>query len=516
MRSHSRDRQVIEFGDFQTPPQLAEQVCELLVRLGVAPASIIEPTCGVGRFVFGAMRHFPQARRILGIDINGEYVSTLRKSLRGCPGGHRVETIQADFFETNWSDVLDRLDKPLLIIGNPPWVTNARVGGLAGRNLPAKTNSRRYRGIEAITGKSNFDISEWIVTHLLDHMADDGATLAMLCKTSVARRVLLHAWRRGRLTLESAVYLIDAAYHFRVSVNACLLVCRMSRKKKSNDCPVYESLDSEEPRHRIGCRNGQLLSDTLLYERWKHLQGESPCRWRSGIKHDSAKVMELRRLGRSFINGLDEIVDIEDDYIFPLLKSSDLAKTTLPSPRRWMLVTQRFVGDDTGVIRRRAPKTWTYLEHHEAVLNRRGSSVYANQPRFAVFGVGPYAFAPWKVATSGLYKHLKFKVVGSLGGKPIVLDDTTNFLPCDSEQEAELIHWLLSTPVATDFYSAFVQWDAKRPVTVELLQQLDLSALAMELGKHEMLNSCLATKALSSRCTLAQRPSQESLFSIVE
>lgn len=516
MPAQNRNKQTIEFGDFQTPPLLASQVCELLVGLGVSPASIIEPTCGLGQFILTALRCFPQAQRVLGVDINGEYVSTLRKSLRENPHGSHVEITCADFFEADWQAILSRLPKPLLVIGNPPWVTNARVSALAGGNLPPKMNSRGHRGIDAMTGKSNFDISEWIITHLLERFADEKATLAMLCKTSVARRVLAHGWKCGRFALASAVYLIDAARFFGASVDACLLVCRTGEIVPAADCPVYEDLDAKKVRHRLGYRNGQLVADAALYERWKHLQGESPYRWRSGIKHDCARVMELRRLGRSFVNGLGETVDIEDDCVFPLLKSSDLAKTPLPLPRRWMLVPQRLIGDDTESIRLRLPKTWAYLEQHAALLNQRASSIYANQPRFAVFGVGPYTFSTWKVAISGLYKSLDFKVVGSLAGKPIVLDDTTNFLSCDSRQEAEFLESLLSTVVAREFYGAFVQWDAKRPVTIDLLQRLDLSALAEELGKHEILDTYLTAKKVLSEQTTAEEPLHESLFANVE
>ncbi len=38
-------KRIAEFGDFQTPPELAAKVCEIVSRLGVQPLSLIEPTC---------------------------------------------------------------------------------------------------------------------------------------------------------------------------------------------------------------------------------------------------------------------------------------------------------------------------------------------------------------------------------------------------------------------------------------------------------------------------------------
>jgi hypothetical protein len=72
------------------------------------------------------------------------------------------------------------------------------------------------------------------------------------------------------------------------------------------------------------------------------------------------------------------------------------------------------------------------------LLAKRGSSIYRDKPDFSIFGVGEYTFSPWKVAIAGMYKSLGFVKVGMRDGKPIVFDDTTNFLPCPSEAAADL------------------------------------------------------------------------------
>jgi len=120
--------------------------------------------------------------------------------------------------------------------------------------------------------------------------------------------------------------------------------------------------------------------------------------------------------------------------------------------------------------------------HHGEALDRRGSSIYRKRPRFSVFGVGDYTFAPWKVAISGFYKRLKFAVVGSSEGKPTVLDDTVYFVACRSEEEARSVASLLNSETAREFLSALIFWDAKRPITADLLSRLDLQALAREVG----------------------------------
>ena len=136
---------------------------------------------------------------------------------------------------------------------------------------------------------------------------------------------------------------------------------------------------------------------------------------------------------------------------------------------------------------RAGPKTWQYLQEHGKALDRRASSVYRHRPRFSVFGVGDYSFSPWKVAVSGFYKELQFRTVGSHAGKPIVLDDTAYFVACPAEPEARYIASLLRSEAAREFYSAFLFWDAKRPITAEVLRRLDLLALARELGTEATL-----------------------------
>jgi hypothetical protein len=193
--------------------------------------------------------------------------------------------------------------------------------------------------------------------------------------------------------------------------------------------------------------------------------------------------MELRREGPLFCNGFGQAAQMEEIYLFPELKGSDLATANRFEPRYWMIVPQRAVGDDTLPIRQIAPRTYSYLETYGSILDSRGSSIYRGRPRFSVFGVGGYSFAPWKVAIAGLYKSLEFRVVGPYDGKPVVFDDTVNFLACGSEDEARTLHAMLTTDVAKGFYESLVFWDAKRPVTVEILRRLDMGALARELGR---------------------------------
>ncbi len=477
-----------EFGDFQTPRALADRVCALLAARGVRPASVLEPTCGTGSFLHAAVRAFPSARRLLGLDINPGHVARARNLLGDVRREVVVRVRRADMFRTDWNEVLAGLPGPLLVLGNPPWVTSAELGALGSSNLPARTNVHGHRGIEAITGKGNFDISEWLLLRALDWIEGRDANLAVLCKVAVARRVLRNAWRRGRRVRNAEIHRIDANEHFGAAVDAGLFTVRGSPSPGEADCAVHDALESPAPSSRFGLCGGELVADLGLHDRWRHVSGPSRCRWRSGVKHDCSKVMELRRRGPdSYVNGFGERVELESRFLHPMLKASELANGTVAEPTRWMLVTQSAIGEDTARIESEAPRTWSYLRAHADRLDRRGSAVYRNRPRFSVFGVGPYAFAPWRVAISGFHKELGFRVVGPYEGRPVVLDDTSYFVPCASEAEARLVHGLLGSEPARGLLNSLAFWDSKRPVTAGLLGRLDLLAVAREVGRDDAL-----------------------------
>lgn len=479
----------IEFGDFQTPGWFCEEICNVLVKKDIEPSSILEPTCGQGNFLLAALDYFPSTRSAIGIDINSKHIEFLQQRIASRPDKEKVEIFQRDFFSTDWQQILNNLPAPILILGNPPWVTNAQLSTIASNNTPKKNNFQNHAGIDAITGASNFDISEWMILKMLEWTDFKSSHIAVLCKTSVARRVLLHTWRTSSHVGKAQIIFIDSKKIFDAAVDACLLIYDAS-ESSSKSCEIFRSLSSNSPSQRIGYRNRQIIANLEYFELWKHLQNKSKVsdfRWRSGIKHDCAKVMELEKRGEEFTNKLGESYNLEHEYIYPMLKSSDLANNGSKTNSRWMLVTQQSVGESTSAIKAVAPKTWRYLSKHSNYFAKRKSSIYKARPPFSIFGVGGYSFALWKVAISGLYKSMNFVVVGPHEEKPTVLDDTCYFLSCKNEKEAKLIADLLNSKIAQQFFQSFIFWDAKRPVTAKILNKLNIYALAEELDRSDEL-----------------------------
>ena len=136
-------------------------------------------------------------------------------------------------------------------------------------------------------------------------------------------------------------------------------------------------------------------------------------------------------------------------------------------------VTQRSVGAITEPIKTLAPLTWKYLKHHGARLDARNSSIYVKNPRFSVFGIGEYAYRPWKIAICALYKKLEFRLIGPIEGKPVMFDDTVYYLSFDSKEEAELALDQLNSADVRRLLSAMIFWDEKRPIKTTILNVVD-------------------------------------------
>jgi len=471
-----------EFGDFQTPQGLATRSVALVAQIFGTPDLVVEPTAGLGAFLKASATQWGRKAEYEGYELNGEYVDAARTNL----SEFDVRILQRDFFTENWKRNLFRPGKKrVLVIGNPPWVTNSELGQLGSDNLPTKTNFQGLRGCDARTGKSNFDISEWMLMQLIEALPDDGA-IAMLCKTMTARKVLRHFWKTEGGLQDSRLFHIDAKAEFDVAVDACLF---FASGKRTSDrmATIYADLDTASEGTRFGFVDDILVANLDAYQAHKGLSGGSSTHiWRSGVKHDAGSVMEFTRDGAKLINGLGEFVEIEEDYVFPLLKSSDLGNRRT-AIRKAVLLTQRHTGDDTSQIRRSAPKTWAYLTRHAAILNDRKSSIYENRPKFSVFGIGPYSFAPWKVAISGLYKDISFVIVPPCEDRPVMVDDTCYFIPCQSQEEAKFFFGMLESSAAKAFLNSLIFRDSKRPITADVLRRLSFVELARALGKLDTL-----------------------------
>lgn len=478
-----------ELGDFQTPLNLALTATRVLQSVGNRPTRLLEPTCGKGSFLRAAAEQIGGPLEMFGIEIQSRYVEEARETLRRHPPAGIDWQVQAgDIFSYDLSVLPWRTSGPLLVIGNPPWITLAELGAMNSAHVPQRSNVRAVRGIDALTGDSNFDVAEYIWMRLLTELREQSPTVAMLCKTSVARRVLMLARRLQLPVAKSALWRIDAQRSFGVAADAGLFMVRLDGATRRYDCKVYDSLTAPTPVATMGIVDGGLVADVVSHRESQAFDGRSPIEWRQGIKHDVSKILELKPDAEKgcWRNGLGELVDVEPEWSFPLMKGSDVYAGREPSRR--VLVTQRSLREDPHSLRHVAPKLWGYLNDHQEYFAARKSSVYRSRPKFSMFGIGPYTFSPWKVAVCSLWKEPRFRVLPPSGGQPALCDDTSYFLPCENTEQAALVGATLRSDPAKNLLRSLVFVDAKRVVTKKLLQRIDLHAI-LSTSRGEILKA---------------------------
>jgi hypothetical protein len=473
-----------EWGDFQTPLPLATQVCEHLVAAGVAPQIVIEPTHGAGHFILAALEAFPDARLVYGVEIQARYewhlkIALLKRALSGHGPSAELELHRDDIFTHSFSREVHEADN-VLIIGNPPWVTAAELGVLAAGNLPRKRNLKGLNGLDAVTGKSNFDLGEFIVLRMLELFSRQRGTLAMLCKNSVIKNVVQALPRLGLSIGNLHAYGIDAQREFGAAVDASLLILDMGVQSSSYVCEVATLDRPRQVTRAFGWAGNRFVADVHGYAQVAALDGSSPFVWRQGIKHDCATIMELDERDGIWVNGKGDAVEVEEARAYRLLKGSDLRKFEAGPARKRIVVTQRHIGEDTAHLRIDSPRLWHYLTSNAGYFDKRKSSIYRGRPRFSIFGVGEYSFKPYKVAISGLHKRPLFCLVSPVEGRPVMLDDTCYFLGFDAYLDALLTAVVLNSAPVRQFLESIVFADAKRPYTKEVLMRIDLVEAAQQ------------------------------------
>lgn len=311
-------------------------------------------------------------------------------------------------------------------------------------NLPEKENFKRLSGTDAITGASNFDICEYIILKLIEKSIDKKVAIAMLCKTSVARNVLLELDRNDTCVDFVKMYNFNSAKVFGISASACLLFIKMSTAN-------------------VKCR-------------------------------DCAGVMELEKkviivIG---IRMNKEEIELEETLVFPLIKSSSFKTPIICSEfKKFVIVTQKKAREETDYIRQLAQKTWEYLCGRKALFDSRKSSIYKGAPAFSMFGVGDYSYAEYKVGISGFYKKPLFSLLYNEDRieQPIMVDDTSYFLSFDKYSDAYTCMLLLNSSRVQEFLLSISFQDAKRPYTKKVLQRLDFTKCIELITFEELVNA---------------------------
>ena len=465
----------LEYGDYQTPLEFCNTVVNIIGNI-INPNIILEPTFGMGNFIKASYNKFKNLKKIYGIEINKEYYNTVNNNYSNIFTGYNE-----NIFEFNHNKIINTIhpEDKLLIIGNPPWVTNSQLMSNDLKNLPKKNNFKNLKGFDSLTGASNFDICEYIILDLLNNYQETNTSIAMLCKTSVVINIIKEINKYKFNLSNIRMYTFNAKKVFNVNCEACLFFAQLGTKKE-NTVNVYDMNFPDKLLYSFGWKSNKFYSNFDI--NCNDIDGHFPIEWRQGIKHDCSKIMELKLLDNNlYINGLNENVELESKLIYPLLKSSDLKSKFISKSNKFIIVPQNKVKQDTQYISQESPKLWNYLNRNKDKFSARKSSIYKNAPEFSIFGIGDYSFYKYKVAISGFYKKPNFVVLSS-ENKPIMLDDTCYFIGFENESYAIITMVLLNSDIVQNFLTSVAFLDKKRPYTKEILMRIDLSKVLNHLS----------------------------------
>ncbi|MFI3239077.1 MAG: SAM-dependent methyltransferase [Bacteroidales bacterium] len=470
-----------EFGDWQTDYKFALYVCSFLKKQGINPKVIVEPTCGKGNFIKAALDVFSSIGTIYAIDTYKPYIDEVFQ-LSEQYSDVKFNIYHDNIFNFDFSSITE---SDVLFIGNPPWVTTSKLGEINSSNIPAKSNFKGNNGCDAITGKGNFDIAEYILLKIIQERQHLKGKIAFLVKNNVIKNLTINKTYYGYGLTNLHQFEFDSLKEFNVSVNASLFLGEISDINKENICKAY-NLYSNNYLRTFGLVGDRVVSNVQKYNSTSDIDGFSPLEWRSGLKHDCAKVMELTLSNNGFTNGFGEEYDLELDDIYPLIKSSDIKKDSIAEVKKHVIVTQHKSGDSTDSLAITSPALYRYLLGYSDFLDGRKSSIYKGKPRFSLFGIGEYSFSSYKVVVSGLYKQIRFSLVAPIGNKPVMLDDTCYSIGFENLQFAEITRDLLNSSIVKSFIESISFSDAKRVISKDVLMRIDLIEVAMQIGYNSL------------------------------
>ncbi|NHJ88079.1 MAG: hypothetical protein FK734_21620 [Asgard group archaeon] len=482
------------WGDVQTPQWFVKIIYKILKQSNFSPDVILEPTFGDGSFLLASLAYSSNIKFLYGVEIQEKHIWRFllqlieRMIIERKKLPTQIKIAQDNIFTHNFArELIDNQELKILIIGNPPWVTSSELSVLESNNVPIKSNRKGLSGLDALTGKSNFDITESIITKLISTFSNHRCKIALLCKETVIRNILKDIKKEKYPVDNIRAIKFNSEEIFNKQCDAALFLADINKDSNCTFCLVSDLQNPFVTTSKFGWVNDKFVSDIDNYELNKTIEGKSLVIWRQGIKHDCVKVLELEQKANGLLeNKLEEMIILEEPLLYPLLKGSDLRDFTIKDTNRRLLLTQKALNEEIKNIDKLYPNTWKYLNDHLSYFQKRKSKVYQSKTDFSIFGVGDYSFRNYKVAIAGFYKEAKFTLIPPLNNKPAVLDDTCYYIGFDSYLDALIYCTALNNRETKEFLKSITFENSKRPFTKEILMRIDTKKILSNLTSEKI------------------------------
>lgn len=545
-------------GEYYTPGWLAEHVLQTAGWQGDPAQRLLDPTCGSGVFLLSALRavrarweqegrQLPAAElcrqvraNVVGYDVNplavltarANYLIALRDWLAPrdwlasgeCPA---VPVEQRDVILAPAAEgTADTFD---YVVGNPPWI--------AWDHLPAdyrqatmplwqqyglftlSANAARHGG-----GKK--DLSMLLTYVCADRYLRCGGRLGFVITQTVFQS---HAsgdgFRRFRLGAEGtplAVFRVDDMVQLRPFAGAAnwtsVLVLQRGRPTvypvpyvkwlRDGSQQPYEARPADTQRPGApwllvpaGLAGLETLAGPSDYE--AHLGantgGANGVFWLELLGADAAglRVRNVADRGKHALASTEQ--HVEPELVYPLLRWGDVDRWQARPSAHLLLVqnpaTRR--GLDLAELQARCPRAYAYLSGFRALLERRAAyrRYQGEGPFYAMYNVGPYTVAPWKVVWRRMDRRLRAAVVGQgnvpgAGWRPLVPQETCVLVAAHSAEEAHYLCARLNSSLSAFLAQSSSVDGGKGFGTPGMLDHLGLRRFDAADSRHLALAAC--------------------------
>ena len=181
------------------------------------------------------------------------------------------------------------------------------------------------------------------------------------------------------------------------------------------------------------------------------------------LSNNELIVHNLHNKGKRKVQAVEEVVEF--DLVYPAIRGSDIDRW-YTNPEIYVLISQdpqKMKPYPKNIMKNQYPRTFSYLTRFKEILLTRGSKTvrkFAERTEFyAMFGIGPYTVANYKVVWKRMANDLVAAVISQyktpFGYKLIIPTDTTSLIACNDENEAHYICTILNSSLVREFIKSY-------------------------------------------------------------
>ena len=221
-----------------------------------------------------------------------------------------------------------------------------------------------------------------------------------------------------------------------------------------------QSIDGSAQGPWISARPRALKALRNVFGKAPYQARAGTCTWLNGVYWGSAVpagegFVKFTNMARDDNRGVATVEkEIESNIVFPLLRGREVNRWHIN--RQYSIIIPQETNQPSKAIplnsfKKKYPKGYDYFSIFEQNLaDRSGYKKYlqpVGEPYYAIYNVGLYTFAPFKVVWKEQSTSFQCSVVSSEKGRVVVPDHKLMLVPFENEQEAYYVCALLnSTP----------------------------------------------------------------------